>query len=398
MDGLTRRTFLTASGVVGAAALLAGAAKVTTDQLAARAAETPLPNGTPILVLLTMYGGNDWLNTVVPYADAAYQAARPELAYGAADVIRLDDAWGLNPGLTGLADRWRDGRLAVVRGVGYPHPDRSHFRSMDIWQTASPQTPIHTGWVGRWLDSAGGDPMLALSMGPVLPPLAVGERTTAGALVATAKVPGAPLRGLATADPSDGPAAALVTASYAAAGRISATLAPPATATKSPGTRGGGDSLAEQLALVASCIDSGAPTRAYAVSTGGFDTHANERDTQQALLTRVDKAITDFRQALAGHPRASDVVVVAYSEFGRRVRANASQGTDHGTAGDVLVLGDRVRGGFIGEAPSLTDLVDGDLRVTTDFRGVYAALLRDVLGTDPDRVLAGSFDPVALFA
>lgn len=403
MDGLTRRTFLTASGVVGAAALLAGAAKVTVDQVASRAAEQPLATGTPILVLLTMYGGNDWLNTVVPYADPAYQAARPGLAYTSSEVLRLDDAWGLNPGLRGLADRWRDGQLAIVRGVGYPQPDRSHFRSMDIWQTASPQTPIHTGWLGRWLDGAGADPMLALSIGSVLPPLAVGERATAGALTAAASAATpSPLRELASADPLDGPAAGLVTASYAAAGRIARAV--PAAAAGGTGSAAGprdaadGGALGRQLALVAACIAAGAPTRAYAVSAGGFDTHADERATQQSLLTQVDTALTAFAGALAGHPRQADVVVLAYSEFGRRVRANGSEGTDHGTAGDVLVLGERVRGGWHGEAPSLTALVDGDLAVTTDFRTVYAAVLRDVLGADPDRVLGGSFAPLALFA
>ncbi len=411
MDGLTRRTFLTASGVVGAAALIAGAAKVTVDQVAARASEQPLPTGTPILVLLTMNGGNDWLNTVVPYADPAYQAARPGLAYTASDVIKLDDQWGLNPGLTGLATQWQAGRLAIVRGVGYPNPDRSHFRSMDIWQTASPQTPIHTGWIGRWLDGAGADPLLALSMGAVLPPLAVGERVTAGALTATATPKGgSPLRALAGTDPADGPAARLVAGSYAASGQISAALGPAAsTVAKAKGTPGApakggassaakGGELGDQLALVAACIAAGAPTRVYAVSAAGFDTHADERGTQQSLLTRVDAALQEFRTALAGTAREADVVVVAYSEFGRRVRANASQGTDHGTAGNVLVLGPKVRGGYLGDAPSLTSLVDGDLAVTTDFRSVYATVLRDVLGADPDRVLGTHADPLPLFA
>ncbi len=152
------------------------------------------------------------------------------------------------------------------------------------------------------------------------------------------------------------------------------------------------------MALVAACIAAGAPTRVYAVSAGGFDTHADERASHQGLLTRVDAALQEFRAALAGTSREADVVVMAYSEFGRRVRANGSQGTDHGTAGNVLVFGSKVRGGYLGDAPSLTALVDGDLAVTTDFRAVYAAALRDVLGADPDRVLGVHAGELPMFS
>ncbi len=393
MDGLTRRTFLQASGVAGAAALLAGAARVSYDQLVQRAATNPLDAGTPILVLVTLYGGNDWLNTVVPYADPAYQAARPGLAYAAQEVHRLDDEWGLSPGLSGLAGEWQAGRLAIVRGVGYPKPDRSHFRSMDIWQTASPDRPIATGWLGRWLDSAGTDPLLALNVGSTLPPLVVGERACASALsLGEERTAGAStLAALAATDPADSPAARLVSASYAACGAVETALAPLASAGTPSAVAGGAgrsaSDLGAQLSLVAQSIKAGVPTRAYTVSLGGFDTHADERDSQQNLLTRMDAALTGFRDALAGHPREPDVVVVAYSEFGRRVRANASDGTDHGTAGNVLLVGPQVRGGLVGDAPSLTQLVDGDLAVTTDFRAVYAAVLDHVLQTEPERIL-----------
>jgi len=182
LDGLTRRTLLRASCGLAATGALAGAAKVTWDEVVHRAAAHPLASGSPVLVLVTMYGGNDGLNTVIPYADPAYHDSRPDLAYGADEVIHLDDALGLNPGLTGLGALWKDKQLAVVRGVGYPKPDHSHFRSMDIWQTASPDTPSSTGWVGRWLDTAGDDPLLALNIGDVLPPLAIGTNATAAAL------------------------------------------------------------------------------------------------------------------------------------------------------------------------------------------------------------------------
>jgi len=393
MDGLTRRSLLKASGVVGASALLAGAAKVSWDDIMARAASTPLAAGTPILVLVTMYGGNDGLNTVVPYADPAYHDARPELAYTPTEVLPLDGQLGLNPGLKGLSQQWQDKKLAIVRGVGYPKPDHSHFRSMDIWQTASPETPVSSGWIGRWLDVAGDDPLLALNIGDVLPPLAVGTKATAAAL-SLAWAPrarpatDAVIAQLAASDPSDSAAAAQVAASYAAVQRVQTTFAPALAATSAPaGADKKRSALADQLGLVARCIRAGAPSRVYAVSATGFDTHADEKIAQTAQLTSIDQALAQFRSAMAGHQRAGDVVVMAYSEFGRRVRANASQGTDHGTAGPVFVMGDSVRAGFYGDQPSLTDLDNGDLKTTTDFRAVYGEVLHTVLQADPARVL-----------
>ena len=407
MDGLTRRSLLKASGVAGASALLAGAAKVSWDEVMGRAAATPLAAGTRILVLVTMYGGNDGLNTVVPYADPAYHDARPELAYRPEEVLHLDDQLGLNPGLKGLSQLWQDKKLAVVRGVGYPKPDHSHFRSMDIWQTASPERPVSTGWIGRWLDVAGDDPLLALNIGDVLPPLAVGASATAAALSLATAPQGragrdAVIAQLAKSDPGDSPAAAKVAASYAAVQRVRTTFTPAVASTSTPGApKGGGgrqSSLADQLGLVARCIRAGAPTRVYAVSVSGFDTHADEKIAQTAQLTSVDQALTGFRSAVAGHQREGDIVVMAYSEFGRRVRANASQGTDHGTAGPVFVIGDTVRPGFHGDQPSLTDLDDGDLRTTTDFRAVYGEVLHTVLQTDPSRVLDKPRAPLGFLA
>jgi len=392
MDGLTRRSLLKASGVVGASALLAGAAKVGWDDIMARAASTPLAAGTPILVLVTMYGGNDGLNTVVPYADPAYHDARPELAYTPTEVLPLDGQLGLNPGLKGLSQQWQDKKLAIVRGVGYPKPDHSHFRSMDIWQTASPETPVSSGWIGRWLDVAGDDPLLALNIGDVLPPLAVGTKATAAALSLASAPRARPasdavIAQLAASDPSDSAAAAQVAASYAAVQRVQTTFAPALAATSAPAADKKRSALADQLGLVARCIRAGAPSRVYAVSATGFDTHADEKIAQTAQLTSIDQALAQFRSAMAGHQRAGDVVVMAYSEFGRRVRANASQGTDHGTAGPVFVMGDSVRAGFYGDQPSLTDLDNGDLKTTTDFRAVYGEVLHTVLQADPARVL-----------
>src|SRR6201996_4309979 len=181
MPELNRRKFLLASAGVGAASLLSSACAVNWPQLMKEAERRPLAEGSGVLVILTMYGGNDGINTVIPYADNAYHDARPQLAYAPGDVLHLDDQLGLNPGMKGLEQVWKDRHLAIVRGVGYPQPDHSHFRSMDIWQTASPSEPIPTGWIGRWLDATGNDPLRAVNVGAVLPPLAVGAEHTPGA-------------------------------------------------------------------------------------------------------------------------------------------------------------------------------------------------------------------------
>ena len=384
MDTLTRRRFLTASGVVAGGALaLGGTAYGLRDILGFR--DESRPSGAKTLVLVTLYGGNDGLNTLIPYADPAYAAARPGLTYDQDKVLELDDAFGLNPGLAGLHRLYGEKRLAVVRGVGYPKPDRSHFRSMDIWQTAQPDRPGATGWLGRWLDGAGGDPRLAVSFEPVLPPL------LAGATGAGATVPGGALKlPKGVTSPGESAAQARAAACFADLIRVQDLMADVDAAPEEqdePGTATGGAAppLDTQLALVTKCIEAGAATRVYSVSLGGFDLHADEKTAQEALLAKLDKPLAAF----ADRMRDRDVVTVVYSEFGRRVKANASDGTDHGTASSMFLLGKGVTGGMYGDPPSLTDLDDGDLVHTVDFRDVYATVLADVLGADPGKVLGG---------
>ncbi len=404
MDTITRRRFLIASGVTGGAALAAGSAVVTWSQLHERAQATPLPAGAKILVIVTLYGGNDGLNTVIPYADPPYHDARPELAYSPSEVLHLDSQLGLNPSMKGLLKLWQTKQLAIVRGVDYPNPDFSHFRSMDIWQTASPDEPVSTGWIGRWLDATGDDPLRAVNIGSVLPPLAVGTKCTAAALPLGKEKPLAAdlaraLTGLGKPDPSDHPSEAMVTASYRAERQVDTTFgsvldssAPaPGEEPEVPAASGGGQSgLKEQLDVVARCVKAGVPSTVYAVSLGGFDTHADEKETQQTQLAVFDTAVSGFLTEVAGDPRGRGVVLMAYSEFGRRVAANASQGTDHGSAGPVFLAGVPVRGGYYGEEPSLTDLDNGNLKANVDFRAVYGELLHRVLGADPARVLGSA--------
>ncbi len=378
MPEINRRKFLIASAGVGAAGLLSGAVAVSWPDLMRAAQDRPLPAGAGVLVIVSLYGGNDGINTLIPHGDNAYHDARPELAYAPNDVLRLDQQLGLNPAMKGLAQLWGQRRLAIVRGVGYPKPDHSHFRSMDIWQTASPDEPVSTGWIGRWLDATGEDPLRAVNIGAVLPPLAVGQKQTAAALT-TGGAPGKAekfdtvMTALGADDPNDTPAMAAVCKVYRAARTTDTTFASlkPSREQHNP--------LAAQLGVVAATVRARVPTRVYSVQLGGFDTHANERGTQQRLLQTFDEAVTAFLQQVAD----PNVVVMAYSEFGRRVRANASEGTDHGTAGPVFVAGGPVRGGFYGDEPSLTDLDNGDLKYTTDFRDVYQELLARTVGADP---------------
>ncbi|WP_341719335.1 DUF1501 domain-containing protein [Micromonospora sp. FIMYZ51] len=415
MDPWTRRRFLRASGVAAGAAIAAGAGGIGLAELLRTGADAPADAPqTNKLVLVTLYGGNDGLNTVVPYTDPAYHSARPELAYAPEKVLHLDDTLGLNPTLPGLRRLWDEKQLAVVLGVGYPMPDRSHFRSMDIWQTASPQAAVPTGWVGRWLDGTKAAPEAAVSFEPVLPPVLAGE-TRAGACVGVGGLdlpPGvsvesvAALGEVAEGEPEMQARAAgtyrdLLRVERLVRGAEQHHAAGPGGAAEELPTTGPGSRsvLETQLALVASCVEAGVPTQVYSVSLDGFDTHAHALVGQESLLRRLDRALSAFLDRMARTEAGRRVTVVVYSEFGRRVRANASQGTDHGTAGPVFVLGPQVDGGFFGEQPSLTDLDDGDLKATVDFRDVFGAVLASVLHADPDRYLGAGYrsTPLPLF-
>ncbi|WP_433083048.1 DUF1501 domain-containing protein [Dactylosporangium sp. CA-052675] len=398
MDALTRRKFLIASGVTGGAALVAGGAWTLRD-IFDTAGWDDRPGDAKTLVLVTLYGGNDGLANVIPYADKAYAPARHELAYKPEEVLKLDDTLGLNPGLAGLKRMFDAKKLAIVRGVGYPKPDHSHFRSMDIWQTAQPDRPGNTGWLGRWLDAFGGDPRHAVSFEPVLPPLLAGA-TTAGAAVPVSglTLPSGVKPEVLTAfgKTSDGepPLQARAARAFADLVEVDALIHSvddhdgDGEASASTGTGTGGRSdLKTQLGLVARCVEANVATRVFSVSLGGFDLHAEERNSQEILLKILDEALTTFADRMAKTEAGRKVVVAVYSEFGRRVAANGSDGTDHGTASNMFILGSPVKGGLYGEQPSLADLDNGDLKFTTDFRKVYATLLRDVLDADPERIL-----------
>lgn len=394
MANFSRRSFLAGCAGVGAAGVLTATTSFTWPELLQAARADPLPAGSGILVLITLYGGNDGINTLVPLTDDAYHDARPELAYSPDELLALDKEFGLNPEMTGMADMFKSESLAIVRGVGYPEPDRSHFRSMDIWQSGSVDNGVTTGWVGRWLDAGDDDPLRALNIGTVLPRLTVGEKSSAAAFstqVIPPKSSAKFIKSLGKRDPDDNRAMALVRDSYRAVPTVADALSPLFADTDDGApvseTGEGSNGLDVQLNAVAQCISEGLPTRVYSVSLGGFDTHSEQRDDHRRLIGVLDKAVTRFVKRMNDDRYGKNVVVMAYSEFGRRVEANASDGTDHGTAGPVFMAGRNVRGGFYGDEPSLTDLDDGNLKVTTDFRDIYGELLSKTLESDPEPVV-----------
>jgi uncharacterized protein (DUF1501 family) len=398
MDTVTRRKFLQ---LTAGTSIATAAAFLSIEEIAAAASKRPLASGTPILVIVTLYGGNDGLNTVIPFKDPIYYSSRPDISYKQESILQLDSQYGLNPAMTDIANLWKGGKVAIVRGAGYPNPDRSHFSSMAKWQSGSPKTHSKSGWVGRWIDSQPDDPMLAISLGSVLPPLLAGEKKVGsalplGGLVIPQGTIGADFRKLSLPSTSDSKLRSLAANSMKDLFNISEKITPilkkpEPTEVELPtingGNAGGDSNLAQQLNIVSKLIQADAPTRVWSVSLGGFDTHANEANAQSILLGSVSSAIDKFLTDIKSSKHGSNVVVLVYSEFGRRVVGNASKGTDHGTSGPMFIIGDKIKGGFYGDQPSLSKLVDGDLAVTSDFRDVYATLLEDVLKSPADRYL-----------
>ncbi|MEO6627228.1 MAG: DUF1501 domain-containing protein [Aquihabitans sp.] len=393
---LTRRQFLTGAAALGSATAMGACSSVgdTGDAIRKGSPTTSAPTTTSTspgasgtLVLVTLYGGNDALNTVVPVGDPAYISLRGSLALDPADTHDIGDGFALHPSLPRLAAQWAKNRAAIVHGVGFAGLDRSHFHCMDVWQAGS-EDDHTTGWLGRWLDLTGSDPLDAVVLGRSLPLLARGARRSASVVSPGPFVlPGdRALRDLVAMMVGGGgrpPLLGAVATSTADLLAVVDRVAPVVAKTTA------GDDLASQLDTVATMIEAGLPTRVYNVALGGFDTHADQADTHAGLLAELDTALGDFLD------RVDDVTVAAFSEFGRRVAPNASGGTDHGSGGTVLLAGN-IRPGHHGEPPPLDQLDEGDLATTTDFRAVLGGLLGGVLGTDPDDVFDGGVKPLTL--
>jgi uncharacterized protein (DUF1501 family) len=369
-----------------------------------------------VLVVVQLIGGNDGLNTVVPHGLDGYVRARRVLRLPAGQIHAITREIGLHPGMGQMAKLLEDGRLAAVQGVGYPNPDRSHFRSMEIWETARTETgALETGWLGRALDAcaaAPGDDTPALHVGTRALPLAFKSKRTEVPSLDRLDQFRLQVSGDATArraarasldevariertsdDPLLGFLRRSTLAAYDSSQRLEQLVSPQAGSSKYPDF-----GLARRLGLIAQIIKAGFGTRIYYTSLDGFDTHANQLGTHAALLTELSDSIAAFHADLAGAGQADRVALLTFSEFGRRVAENASGGTDHGAAAPVFVVGPVARAGLVGEHPGLDALDDGDLRHHTDFRRVYAALLERWLGLPAAPVVGPGFEPLDLFA
>ncbi len=446
---LTRRQFLERT-LKGTSLLALGPAVPGFLTATARAAE---PGKDTVLVVLEMTGGNDGLNTVIPYGDDLYYKARPKIGLKKNDLVKVDEHIGLNPGLRGLEKLLQDGQLAIVQGVGYPNPDRSHFESMDIWQSAQVArrgSKPTDGWLGRSMGllklKEGSIP--ALHLGADRLPLALqgggvgavsvhpgkGYRLNLGGDNLPAdphgRLPQPPFRvaensypqGDATTERNRAERMSLI--KELAEGEIAAnqgmlqfvqrsslqtysTLERLEELLKKSGpqrnpyqsfdgrTYRNGE-LARDLALVAGTIAAGFGTRLFYVSIPGFDTHSGQVQVHQSLLQEVGSAVSFFFGELKRTQNDKRVVLMTFSEFGRRVHDNGSDGTDHGAASCLFVAGAAIKGGLVGKHPSLKDLDAGDLKHHTDFRQVYATLLDKWLECDSRRVLAEKYEHVEL--
>jgi uncharacterized protein (DUF1501 family) len=367
-----------------------------------------------ILVVVQLAGGNDGLNMLVPYTDGLYYQKRPTLAIPPHQVLPIDQRLGLHPGLNGLKALYDRGQLAIVQGVGYPNPSFSHFRSTDIWQSALPVGTVDTGWLGRYLDSALADvhnPLKALSIGPILPKAFFARNTLVPAVESLASfryVAGgtAPTEAERRSDAyqrissvmanitdsSQSPYLTLVqladTEAYRATVELASVGRTPPSAITYPNT-----ALAGQLKLVSQIIATNLGTRVFLVTQTGFDDHAIEESAfvYPRLMAELDGAMAAFHADMVAQGRARQVLLLTFSEFGRRPQENGSQGTDHGTAAPMLVIGGGVKGGLYGQTPSLSDLDYGNLKPSVDFRAVYSTVIANWMGADPRPAVLGTF-------
>ena len=359
-----------------------------------------VPSGNKVLVVLQFSGGNDGLNTVIPIRNDIYYKSRPKLGIEKDKALLLTDEAGINPALPAFKELFDDGSLGIMNGVGYPNPDRSHFRSMDIWQSASDRDKyVYTGWLGRYLDaqcSGCSKPTQALEVDDILSLALKGENN----------------KGLAVKDPkrlyntSHEKYFKEINAAHESGEEtvdylyktLSETLSSAdyifqqsklhPSAQMYPATETG-----KNLKTISSLIMSDINTKVYYLSLGSFDTHINQENQQKRLFTELNDAISAFVKDLKNNNRFQDVMIMTFSEFGRRVAQNASGGTDHGTANNMFFIGGGLKQkGLINALPDLTNLNEGDLIHTVDFKNVYATVLRKWLDADDKEILGKQYD------
>lgn len=398
---MNRRSFLKKSLMATTGTLMAPAFLRPFEGMAAQRI-----TGFRNLVVIQLSGGNDGLNTIVPYGNDIYYRSRSAIGIEQSKVIRLDTMQGFNPALAPLREIYDQGWMNIVNDVGYPNPDRSHFRSMDIWQTASDSSDfLNTGWIGRYLDSnceVCSHPYSAVEVDDVLS-LALKGSSKKGIAV---KDPAELYRN--TSDPffrkiTDGQKEHLDEDNL---GYLYKTMVETASSARyiretsklyTNSTEYPNSAFGKQLKTVAQFILSGLQTRVYYVSLSGFDTHVNQNQQQERLLTQYAEAVSVFIKDLKAQNQLDNTLIMTFSEFGRRVQQNASRGTDHGTANNMLLFGGKLRKpGIFNSAPDLGNLENGDLRYQIDFREVYSTVLSNWLSVSESSVLGKSFVPLPI--
>jgi uncharacterized protein (DUF1501 family) len=366
-----------------------------------------------ILVVLELSGGNDGLNTVVPYGDPAYYRARPRIGIPEREVLKLNDRFGFHPSMVGFERLYKDGRMAIVHGCSYPRPSLSHFSSMSYWHTAVPNGGEPLGWLGRVADghldpktrnlivNIGTSQSLAVRSGRHSPLVFDDPARFRREGNDDQKRVLAALHGTGSAD-GEAPNATLdfLSATARNAEDSSEFVRQASASYRTTVDYGIGNAFGGGLQRVAALIAAGMKTRLYYVVYQGnaFDTHVQQGDVHSRLLMYTADAVRAFLEDVTRLGRGDDVSVMMFTEFGRRVEENGSLGTDHGTATPMFLFGSHVRGGFYGTPPSLTDLDDGNLKMTVDFRRVYATAIKEWLGYDDTAaVLKGNFEPIGAF-
>lgn len=406
----TRREFLQGAVIAGLGVTLpafltrsASAATIT--------GSLPAMKDDRILVVIQLGGGNDGLNTVVPYGDDAYYSARKNLAIAKDKLLRLDDHLALHGKMEAFKELYDGGGLAIINGVGYPNPDRSHFRSMEIWQTAVDSNRFSdTGWIGRYFDNccAGKpDPAAGVNLGGDFPQAFVGRRGVGVSFQEPGQfrwVEGRAGDSRQAFDrinktdalhDEDGSTLDFLRHTTANA-VLSSDKVLRASSIKRKPVDYPNSRLSSSLKSIATLIAGGLPTRIYYASHTGFDTHANQSGQQENLLGQFSDAVAAFQRDLKAIGVADRVLIFSFSEFGRRVSENASRGTDHGTAGPMFLLGAGIKPGLHSAYPSLTDLDDGDLKHTVDFRSIYGEVLTKWFAVDQTKVLGREFKPAGV--
>jgi uncharacterized protein (DUF1501 family) len=358
------------------------------------------------LVIIQLSGGNDGLNTIVPYQNDIYYKSRPDIAIEKSKVLTLSDDLGLNPVMAGLKNVYEEGNLCIVNSVGYPNPDRSHFRSMDIWQTgSSSEEYLSTGWLGRYLDAQCTQtqclPHYAIEVDDTLSLAVKGEKSKALAVQDAKKLFQATRPAFlktiqAHTAHTEHDNVAYLYKTLAETVSSAEYLYDKSKVQKTTGEYPNNE-FGKRMKSIAELILSGVQTQIFYVSLAGFDTHIRQNGQQDKLLEEYTKAITAFMQDCKTNSLLDNVLVMTFSEFGRRVAQNASNGTDHGTANQVFLFGNKLKKkGFYNAAPNLTDLDDGDLKFTIDFRNIYADILKNWLETNPETILTKNFSSLGI--